>query len=77
MTTAYNPTMIVHSGPSSNAIRLGLLAAAGLGALVAYYLDMRQDKKIERLENTSNYNARAYNLHHMRNHPSAEYEVFI
>ena len=77
MTTAYNPTMIVHSGPSSNAIRLGLLAAAGLGALVAYYLDMLQNEKIKALETRTDRNASAYNLHHMRNHPSDKYEVFI
>ena len=76
MTTSYSPTMIVHSGGMKYP-RIALFAAAGIGALVAYYLDMLQNEKIKALETRTDRNASAYNLHHMRNHPSDKYEVFI
>lgn len=57
--------------------RLALILAASLGAIFARYLDMRQDKKIKALETRTDRNARAYNLHHTRNHPSDKYEEFI
>ena len=76
MTTSYSPTMIVQGGGMKYP-RIALFAAAGIGALVAYYLDMLQNEKIKALETRTDRNASAYNLHHMRNHPSDKYEVFI
>ena len=68
--------MVVHDS-GMRYPRLALLLAAGLGAIVAYYLDMRQNEKINALETRTDRNARAYNLHHTRNHPSDKYEEFI